>query len=155
MRHTLLIRRHDDLILVMSYSSIGHQYYGTANVKQQSKLVHFPVNSSRSNLSLRRSRHYVTNYVCLLSLSLTKTSEISPAHIFCDNETVTKNSTLVESTLNKKHSSIAYHYVRWNVAAGIASIAWIPSGANLSDPFRPRSSMRLPGTSYLGIGPIE
>jgi hypothetical protein len=61
--------------------------------------------------------------------------EINPAHIFCDNETVTKTTTLVESTLNKKHSSIAYHYVRWNVAAGIASIAWIPSGENLSDSF--------------------
>jgi hypothetical protein len=62
-------------------------------------------------------------------------SECNPAHIFCDNETVTENTTLVESTLNKKHSSIAYHYVRWNVAAGITSIAWIPSGENLADPF--------------------
>lgn len=62
-------------------------------------------------------------------------TNVSPAHIFCDNETVTKNSTLVESTLNKKHSSIAYHYVRWNVTAGVVTIAWIPSGENLADPF--------------------
>jgi hypothetical protein len=71
----------------------------------------------------------------MFGIPIADEDEINPAHIFCDNETVTKNSTLVESTLNKKHSSIAYHYVRWNVAAGIASIAWIPSGENLSDPF--------------------
>jgi hypothetical protein len=62
-------------------------------------------------------------------------SQCNPDHIFCDNETVTKNATLVESTLNKKHSSIAYHCVRWNLAAGITSIAWVPSGENLADPF--------------------
>jgi hypothetical protein len=66
----------------------------------------------------------------MFGIPIADEDEINPAHIFCDNETVTKNSTLVESTLNKKHSS-----VRWNVAAGIASIAWIPSGENLSDPF--------------------
>lgn len=60
---------------------------------------------------------------------------VDPAHIFCDNETVVKNSSLIESTLNKKHCSIAYHYVRWNVAAGVASIAWIASQLNLADAF--------------------
>jgi hypothetical protein len=62
-------------------------------------------------------------------------NEEDPAHVFCDNETVVKNSSLVESTLNKKHCSIAYHYVRWNVAAGAVSLAWIPSAQNLSDAF--------------------
>ena len=38
--------------------------------------------------------------------------------MFCDNEGLVKNATLVESSLNKKHSAIAYHFVRWNVAAG-------------------------------------
>jgi hypothetical protein len=59
-------------------------------------------------------------------------------NIFCDNESVVKNSTKVESVLNKKHSSIAYHYVRWAVAAGIITVAWIESGENLSDPFTKR-----------------
>ena len=31
-------------------------------------------------------------------------------HVFCDNESVVKNTTNVESTLNKKHSSVAYHH---------------------------------------------
>ena len=56
-----------------------------------------------------------------------------PAHIFCDNESVVKNSSLIESTLNKKHSSIAYHYVRWNVAAGVAAVSWIDGKENLAD----------------------
>jgi len=61
-----------------------------------------------------------------------------PAHVICDNESVVNNSTLVESTLNKKHNSIAYHYVRWNVAAGVIRVSWIPSGENLSDPLTKR-----------------
>ena len=32
-----------------------------------------------------------------------------PSYVFCDNESVVKNTTNVESTLNKKHSSVAYH----------------------------------------------
>jgi hypothetical protein len=58
-----------------------------------------------------------------------------PTRIFCDNETVVKNSTMIESTLNKKHNSLAYHYTRWNVAAGICSLAWISGADNISDPF--------------------
>ena len=58
--------------------------------------------------------------------------------IFCDNQSVVKNSTLVESTLNKKHNSIAYHYTRWNVAAGVADISWIDTFSNLADAFTKR-----------------
>ena len=56
-----------------------------------------------------------------------------PAKIFCDNESVVKNSSILSSTLNKKHSSIAYHSVRWAVAAGIVKIAWIDTKYNLAD----------------------
>ena len=48
-----------------------------------------------------------------------------PSHCFCDNESVVKNTTNVESTLNKKHSQIAYHFVRWCVAAGVVTLSWI------------------------------
>ena len=58
-----------------------------------------------------------------------------PTDIYCDNESVVKNSTLVESTLNKKHNSIAYHYVRWNVAADAVLISWIDGQYNLADAF--------------------
>ena len=60
--------------------------------------------------------------------------------VFCDNESVVNNTSKIESTLNKKHNSISYHYVRWCVAAGIASIGWIASGENLSDAMTKRLS---------------
>ena len=64
-----------------------------------------------------------------------ETGTTDPAHVYCDNQTVVKNSTKVESTLNSKRSSIAYHFVRWNVAASVVTLAWIVSGMNLADPF--------------------
>jgi hypothetical protein len=60
---------------------------------------------------------------------------VEPAHIFCDNASVVKNSTLIESTLHKKHSSLAYHFVRWHVAAGVISVSWIDSQHNLADTY--------------------
>ena len=61
-----------------------------------------------------------------------------PTYVFCDNEGVVNNSSKVESTLNKKHSSIAYHFTRWNVTAGVAKVTWIETTENLSDPFTKR-----------------
>ena len=58
-----------------------------------------------------------------------------PTEVICDNESVVRNSTLVESTLNKKHNSIAYHYVRWNVAASVVQLSWINGENNLADLF--------------------
>jgi hypothetical protein len=52
-----------------------------------------------------------------------------------DNDTVVKNSTIPSSTLQKKHNSIYYHFVREAVAAGILHIAYISSGENLADMF--------------------
>ena len=65
-----------------------------------------------------------------------------PTYVYCDNESVVKNTTNVESTLNKKHSSIAYHHCRWSVAAGIMTIAHISTHENLADCF----TKRLPVT---------
>ena len=58
--------------------------------------------------------------------------------MFCDNESVVKNSSNVESALNKKHNSIAYHYVRWNVAAGVIAVSWISGEENFADVFTKR-----------------
>jgi hypothetical protein len=41
-----------------------------------------------------------------------------PTNVYCDNEAVTKNSIFLESTLKKKHNSIAYHRTQEAVAAG-------------------------------------
>jgi hypothetical protein len=56
-----------------------------------------------------------------------------PAHIRVDNLSVVKNSSVPESTLKKKSNSIAYHFVREAVAAGIARIAYETSGSNKAD----------------------
>ena len=61
-----------------------------------------------------------------------------PTHVMCDNESVVRNSAQVESTLNKKHNSIAYHYARWNVAAGIIQVSWLDGLLNIADAFTKR-----------------
>ena len=51
------------------------------------------------------------------------------------NKSVVDSSSKLESTLNKKHNSIAYHLVRWNVAAGAVRIGWIEGILNKADAF--------------------
>ena len=58
-----------------------------------------------------------------------------PASVFYDNEAVYKNTVLPESTLRKKHHSIAYHYCREAVAANIIQVAKEGTNTNLSDLF--------------------
>ena len=60
---------------------------------------------------------------------------IGPADIFCDNEAVTTNCTTPESTIKKKHHSIAYHYNREAVASKTVRIAKEDSDTNLADLF--------------------
>jgi hypothetical protein len=65
-----------------------------------------------------------------------------PAQIYCDNKSVVKNSSKVESVLNKKHNPICYHFTSWCVAAKIVTVAWIKSSDNLSNAM----TKRLPET---------
>jgi len=58
-----------------------------------------------------------------------------PTNVFCDNEAVTKNCSIPESTLKKKHHSINYHRNREAVAAGTIRIAHEDSATNLADVF--------------------
>ena len=55
------------------------------------------------------------------------------ANLFCDNESVVKNTTRSESPLKKKHNAVAYHKVRESVAAGAVQIAHESTETNLSD----------------------
>ena len=55
--------------------------------------------------------------------------------VLCDNLSAVRNSSKLESTLNKKHSAVAYHAVRWSVAAGIIKVGWIQTDLNIADPF--------------------
>ena len=63
-----------------------------------------------------------------------------PADILCDNQSVVNNSSKFESTLDKKHASIAYHAVRWSVAAGVIRVGKIHKNENLADAFTKRLS---------------
>ena len=66
-----------------------------------------------------------------------------PTNIFCDNEAVTNNTLVPESTLKKKHHSIAYHRCREAVAAGTVQIAKQGTQKNLADLFtKTLTSMR-------------
>jgi hypothetical protein len=74
-------------------------------------------------------------------------------NVFCDNEAVYKNTTLPESTLKKKHHSIAYHRCREAVAAGTVRVAKEGTKTNLSDLFtkllpQPRREQLLDRFTY-------
>lgn len=56
-----------------------------------------------------------------------------PTVMRVDNMSVVHNTTEPSSTLKKKSNSIAYHYVRENVAAGVILIIYVRSGDNLAD----------------------
>jgi hypothetical protein len=58
-----------------------------------------------------------------------------PTNIFCDNESVYKNTSIPESVLSKKQHSISYHSAREAVAAEIVRIAKEGTDTNLSDLF--------------------
>ena len=58
-----------------------------------------------------------------------------PTNVFCDNESVVKNSTKPESALKKRHNAIAYHRCREAQAAGIIRIAFEDGDTNIADLF--------------------
>ena len=55
------------------------------------------------------------------------------AHVRHNNMSIVMNSTRPESTLKKKSNTIAYHFVRENVADGTCRITYEPSETNLAD----------------------
>ena len=58
--------------------------------------------------------------------------------ILCDNESAVTNSSILAPTQNKKHISIAYHYVIYNVASNQVIVSWIGTNYNLADAFTKR-----------------
>ena len=59
----------------------------------------------------------------------------SPANVYCDNEAVYKNTVIPESTLKKKHHSIAYHRCHEASAAGTIRVVKQGTEKNLADLF--------------------
>ena len=60
---------------------------------------------------------------------------MGPADVLCDNKSVTTNSSVPTSVLNKRHNAICYHRVREAQAAGTIRVGWIPGEHNLADLF--------------------
>jgi len=56
-----------------------------------------------------------------------------PTSVFCDNESVVKNTTRPESALKKKHNAVAYHKVRESIANGTIRLAKEDGKSNLAD----------------------
>ena len=56
-----------------------------------------------------------------------------PTNGFCDNENAVRNTTVPESTLQKKHNSIAYHKCRESVALSAIRIKHERGKFNCSD----------------------
>lgn len=53
--------------------------------------------------------------------------------ILCDNDSVVKSSSIPESVLSKKHTSICFHRVREAVASGILWVGKVHTSENLAD----------------------
>ena len=58
-----------------------------------------------------------------------------PTNAFCDNEEVFKNTSIPDSTLKKKHTSISYHRAREAVAARMMRVAKEGTANKLADLF--------------------
>ena len=56
-----------------------------------------------------------------------------PTSVFCDNQSVVKNTTAPESALKKRHNAIAYHRAREAQAAGIIRVAWENGDTQIAD----------------------
>jgi hypothetical protein len=70
-----------------------------------------------------------------------------PANVFCDNQLAVTNSTVPDSTLRRKHNSIAYHRVHEAVTANTIRIAYVPSKSNNADVL----TKQLPGPDLWSI----
>ena len=58
-----------------------------------------------------------------------------PCNLYCDNESVVKNTTRPESPMKKKHNSVAYHKARESVASGAIRIAKVDGEHDVADLF--------------------
>ena len=58
-----------------------------------------------------------------------------PTNVFCDNEAVFMNTSIPDSTLKKKHTSICYHQAREAVATCTMRVAKEGTATNLADLF--------------------
>ena len=71
-----------------------------------------------------------------------------PYNVYCENESVTKNTTIREPMWKKKHHSIAYQRCQESVAAGTVHIAKQGTENNTADFFHKKYYLRAEGIFY-------
>ena len=81
-------------------------------------------------------------------LRMLRISVVDSTKILCDNESVVNNFSIFPSTLNENHISIAYHFVMWNLAAGVIKVTWIDNNSNLADAMKNRLTTEKRGTLF-------
>ena len=82
-------------------------------------------------VALRAGRDH--NVATRIKLRLFGVPIDGPSNFFGDNDAVVKNTSLPESTLNKRHNAINYHVVRESVAAGSMRVGKINGPDNKAD----------------------
>ena len=60
---------------------------------------------------------------------------LGPSRVMCDNQSVFVSGSFLESTLEKKHCSVAYHRVRESIAAQKITVCSEKTGSNITDLF--------------------
>ena len=60
---------------------------------------------------------------------------LGPSRVMCDNQSVFVSGSFLESTLEKKHCSVAYHRVRESIAAQKIILYFEKTGSNIADLF--------------------
>jgi hypothetical protein len=55
------------------------------------------------------------------------------SYMFGDNQAVVRNSSIPQSSLNKRHNALAYHRVREMIAAKVLGYYWIDGSSNPAD----------------------
>ena len=81
---------------------------------------------------------YLLFKLCMFGVPFAE--ERTSTYVWCDNESVVKNSSNVGFKLNKNHSAIAFKFARWNMEDRVCTDAWIPTGENIADEMTKRLS---------------
>ena len=124
---TLVIKLLEDHRLEFYFTSICHWLVGI--VKKQNTIEASTFGSEYIATRIAVEKIKALRY----KLRMLGVSIDGPANLFADNESVIKASMNPESTLSKKHVSIAYHLTRESFAAGIVNVFFIRSKENLAD----------------------
>ena len=73
---------------------------------------------------------------------------VNSTKILYDNASIVNNYFILSSTLNKKNISIAYHFVRCQVAEGVINVPWADTNANLEDAMTKRLTAEKRGDLF-------